>query len=387
MMRKLIEKTVIIAFILIIMMIISGCSKQDLLVTNNTSALQHIKTIKLTNEAQGYGARPEIASNGKYIYIVYLGNITTQRSHKVRVYDLDFNLITEKVLAVSLPEYGGVTDIRMSKDDNYIYTFYEMSSKEKGAHLFGAKYRMDENFTKIAESNLPIVKGAYFFDAVDGDETLDDPSSIIVDERVFIMTKIVDKSGGVLNSKTLYKLRELSNDLSTIIDTRDIDLSNIMGGWSAVGSLFYANGKIHYVQGNLVSYSSGINSDFKVVKFDNNWEYDKNKDVFELTNTEDITESMPVGARFVDNRLFISYRRGEVTVVSQDDPTSSGKLWLSIYNNNFEIIDSIQVSAEGIEGEHACVEVIGDYVYVAYGGSISGSDVKRDNVYVGIFKF
>ncbi len=378
--------TVVIALsVLVITVILIGCSKSDLPIPNEIIKLQRIKTLQLTDESQGYGARPEIASNGKYIYIVYLGDLTTQRSHKVRVYDLDFNLISEKILATGTLEYGGVTDIRISKDDNYVYSFYEMASSETGASLFGAKYSMDESFTKVAESNGPIAKSAFFFDAIDGEETLNDPASVVVDGRVYLMTQITDKNGGVLNAQTLYNLRELSSDLSEVIETRRIDLSEVIDGWAGLTSLININEKINTIQASLVSYPSGINSDFRMVRFDENWGFDKNYDIFYLTETENITETMPVGARFVDNTLFISYRVGEVTVAAIDNPTSVGELWLNRYNGSFELIDSVQVSAEGLKGEHASVEVIGDYVYVAY--SVSASDKERENVYVDVFKF
>ena len=388
MIRKMIKKIVVIALgVLTIAAIPTGCSKSSLPVPNDVIHLQRIRSLQLTDESQGYGARPEIASNGEYIYIVYLGDLTTQRSHKVRVYDLDFNLISERILQTGTTEYGGVTDIRISKDNNYVYTFYEMASPETGANLFGAKYRMDESFTKVAESNGPIAKSAFFFDAVDGEETLNDPASIVVNGKVYLMTKITDKDGGVLDAKTLYNLRELSPDLSEIIETKEIDLSKATIGWAGLANLIYINGKIHIILGTLVSYPSGLSSDLRMIRFDEDWGFDKNNDVFYLTETEDTTETMPVGARFVDNTLFISYRTGEVTAVSPENPKGSGELWLNMYDGNFELIDRVRVSAEGIEGEHASVEVIGDYVYVAYGGSISGSDAMKENVYVVIFKW
>ncbi|VAW03500.1 hypothetical protein MNBD_ACTINO02-2765, partial [hydrothermal vent metagenome] len=348
------------------------------------AGLVYIETFKLTDRADGHGARPEIASNGEYIYIVYLGDLTTQRSHKVRIYDLDFNLLGEKVLATGTSEYGGVTDIRISRDDMYVYSFYEMADKNTGATLFGAKYRMDGNFTKVAESDGPIVTSAFFFDAVDGEETLNDPASIVVNGKVYLMTQITYKRGGVRNAKTLYKLRELSSDLSEILDTREIDLSGVMTGWAGLANLLEIGGVIYTIQGSLVSYPSGFSSDLRMVRFDTDWEFNQDTDVFALTNTDDTTETMPVGARYVDDTLFVSFRVGDVTVAALENPTSRGELWLNMYNNDFELIDSVQVSTDGVEGEHASVEVIGDYVYVAYGGSTS--DSVREDVYVSVFR-
>jgi len=349
------------------------------------AGLEYVETIQLTDAADGYGARPEIASNGEYIYIVFLGDITTQRSHKVRIYDLDFNLINEKVLATGSPEYGGVTDIRISRDDMYVYSFYEMADKNTGATLFGAKYRMDGSFTKVAESDGPIATSAFFFDAVDGEETLNDPASIVVNGKVYLMTQITYKRGGVRNAKTLYNLRELSSDLSEIVDTREIDLSRAMTGWAGLANLLEIRGAIYTIQGSLVLYPSGYSSDLRMIRFDADWEFDQDTDVFDLTNTQDTAETMPVGARYVDDTLFVSFRVGDVTVAALENPTSRGELWLNMYNSDFELIDSVQVSADGVEGEHASVEVIGDYVYVAYGGLTS--DSVREDVYVSVFRF
>ncbi len=349
------------------------------------AGLEYVETIQLTDAADGYGARPEIASNGEYIYIVFLGDITTQRSHKVRIYDLDFNLLGEKVLATGTAEYGGVTDIRISRDDMYVYSFYEMADKNTGATLFGAKYRMDGSFTKVAESDGPIATSAFFFDAVDGEETLNDPASIVVNGKVYLMTQITYKRGGVRNAKTLYNLRELSSDLSEIVDTREIDLSRAMTGWAGLANLLEIRGAIYTIQGSLVLYPSGYSSDLRMIRFDADWEFDQDTDVFDLTNTQDTAETMPVGARYVDDTLFVSFRVGDVTVAAPENPTSRGELWLNMYNSDFELIDSVQVSADGVEGEHASVEVIGDYVYVAYGGLTS--DSVREDVYVSVFRF
>jgi hypothetical protein len=383
---KMIKKTLVIALgVLAISTIPIGCSKSALPVPNDNVKLQRINSLQLTDESQGYGARPEIASNGEYIYIVYLGDLTTQRSHKVKIYDMDFNLISEKVLATGTTEYGGVTDIRISKDDNYVYSFYETSSQQTElAYLFGAKYRMDKDFTEVSENQGYLVQSVAYDNAVDGDETLNDPASVVINGRVYLMTQISYKEGGPLGARTLYKLREISSDLSNIIDTKDIDLSEVMDGWAGLTGLVDINGKVNAIQGNLVLYSSGLNSDFRMIRFDENWEFNQDNDVFDLTETEDITETMPVGTRYVDNTLFLSYRSGEVTKNTIGNP-SEGELWLSMYDNNFELIESVQVSAEGLKGEHASVEVIGSYVYVVYAVSTSGEE--RENVFVDIFKF
>ncbi len=348
--------------------------------------LEYIKSLKLTDESEGYGARPEIVANGNYFYIIYLGDITTKRCFKLRCYDRHFNLIEEKILIPASPEYGNPTDIRISKDGDYVYIFYELSSKEKGAHLFAAKYKLDKNFTKVAESNGPIAESGFFFDLADGEEQLDDPASVVADGRVYLMTKIKGTSTGLVSAKTLYRLRELSPDLSEIIETRDIDLSELMDGWATVNSLFYGNGKVNHIQKSIRSFSPRINSDLKMIRFDEEWEFDESRNVFNLTNTNDDSEGMPTGVRFIDSLLFLSYRTGKITPISEDQPKSiGGPIWLSVYNNKFDLLDVIRVGAEEIIGEHSSVEIMGDYVFVVYGGE--SPSVMRENIYVDIFKF
>ena len=347
--------------------------------------LEQVKSLQLTDEYDGYGARPEIVSHGEYFYIIYLGDITGRRTFKVRTYDMNFNLIKEKVLVSGSLEYGDPTDIRISKDGDYVYAFYELSSKEKGAHLFGAKYKLDEDFTKVAESRSPIVISSFFFDVADGEETLNDPASVIVDGRVYVMTKIKDGGRGLAGARTAYRVRELSSDLSEIVATRDIDLSETMDGWATLNNLFYANGEIHHIQSSITSFSPKVNPDLKMVRFDKEWKFDRSSDVFSLTNANDVTEGMPTGVRFTDNLLFLSHRIGAVTPVSEGAPTSEGELWLNIYNDEFELIDSIRASSKGLFGEHSTVAVVGNHVYVAYGGKTS--DEARENIHVDIFKF
>lgn len=350
--------------------------------------LEHISTLQLTDITDGYGARPEIIAHNDYFYIIYLGNITTQRSHKVRIYDKDFNLLDDKVLHSGSSTYGSPTDIRVTKDGDYLYVFYELSSESTGANLFGKKYSLDGEFTLVAEGF--IASGPYFFDAEDGEETLNDPASVVVDGRVYLMTQIKDSGGTPPNpsiASTRYRLRELYPDLSEIIETRDIDLSASMGGWSFAGSLAYTNGNIYYIQASITSFTgiAPAGMELMMVEFDTNWDYDLDQDVFALTDTANTTEGMPLGVLFNDNLLFVSYRVGEVTEANEQNATSVGEMWLDVYNDEFNRIDSIRASSEGLFGEHATVAVVGDFAYVAYGGK-SASETY-ENLYVATIKF
>lgn len=350
-------------------------------VSSDKIKLKHIKSLQLTSASDGFGARPEIISNGQLFYVVYLGDFTTNRKFKVRIYDSDFNLIKEKALVSFNPQYGSPTDIRVSKDGDYLYAFFEMGSKVSGAHLFAAKYRLDQDFTKIAETINPIAESSYFHDSQDGDELLDDPASVIIEGRPFVMTKIKNSGKGLQNGRTLYVVRELSPDLKSVIQKKDIDLSRVMNGWAYLNNLFYVNGKINHIQPTITSFGPRINFDLALLRFDGQWNFQNNLTM--LTDTP-IVEGMPTGLRFTDDLLFLTYRTGEAKRVGQGSPTSPGQLWLNIYNHDFQLLESLRLTSGGLAGEHSTVEVVGDNVCAAYGAKRDSDE--HENIYVDIFK-
>jgi len=347
--------------------------------TKPTINLQLLKTIKLTNDEDGRGARPEILAYRNNNYVVYLGDITGQRKFKVRIYDKDFNLLKEKQLVSTDDRNRKPTDIRVSKQDGFAYVFYELTDKTIGSAIYGAKYELDDNFTEISKSNGPIIMSRYdFFNTPDGEPTLDDPASVIIDDKLYIMLKIRDKGKGLTNANTLYFLIELNSDFKDA-STKELDLSEVMDGWATANSLIFDDDKILHIQSSI----SG-KSDLKMIQFNKYWQYDTN-DVYNLTNTQQISETMPMGATLKDDLLFVSYKTGEPKQVTPDNPLNSGDIWLEIFNENYKSIDKIKVNNDNIQGEHSTVEVIGDYVYVAYDGKTTSE--TKGNIYVNIYKY
>lgn len=352
--------------------------KEDACAIAEAGHLEYIRTIQLTSSQDGYGARPEIVSDGNYFYVVYLGDINSNRKFKIKILNKGLRLVNEKSLIRTMPLYGSPTDIRVSKDKNFLYAFYELSSPRKGAYLFSTKYKLDRDFTEIITSDGPIAEGKYFFNARDSDETLNDPASVIVDNKIYLVTQIRHRKGGILSAKTLYRVRELSPSLR-ILSSKDLDISDVMVGWSGASSLFYNDNRIYHIQASI----SGA-ADLKMIRFDKNWNYSKN-DVFNLTNTDTTTETMPIGCRYTDNLLFLSYRVGKVTKVTRGRPLGSGQIWLEVFDSDFKSLDKARVSPEGLKGEHSTVEVVGSFVYVAYDAKTLSE--KYSNIYVNIFKF
>ncbi|MFQ6083706.1 MAG: hypothetical protein ACE5WD_10135 [Candidatus Aminicenantia bacterium] len=362
-------------------------------VLSDSFNLQHIRTIKLTDKAEGGGARPEIVfANGRF-YIIFLGGIIHgfERSFKVKICDLYFNELATKILVTSSPIYGGPTDIRISKDEDNLYVFYEMASKEKGAHLFGAKYKLDREFTKLAAAEYPIAEGPYWFDTKIGDETLDDPTSIVIDGQVYVMTKL--RTGIIPQSDTYYRLREISPDLSQVLSTRDLDLSNAINGGASVNSLFYDQNFIYSVLPTVIRPFCGpgggpevADLNLALIRFDKNWNFNAYYDVLTLTSNSEV-EHMPTGVRLVNDYLYVVHhetpREWDCTGL-EEGPGKGNIIKLKVYDNNYNLVEDIQVTDEGYRGKHPTIEIIGHRVYVAYGSNELGGD--RGNVVVKVYE-
>jgi len=364
-------KQFVLPLFIFLLFFFAGCTEPEII------KLEKIDSLQLTDASSGYGARPEIVSDGENFYIIYSGGFTSTRAFIIKILDKNFNLIKEQIIATGSQEFGGPTDVRIIKDNGFLYVFYETAGKQAGAHLFGAKFVLNENFEKIADEK--IADAVYGYDAETGEETLDDPASVFVGEKLYLMTKLKDPVH--LGAKTRFYLRELNpNDLSVISNSeRVLDLSNVMETKASPNSLLYKDNKIYHIQ------VSGRPTDLKMVVFDESWNYSPS-DVIQLTTGSE-TETMPVGARFSDESLFVTYKLGEIEKIDPDEGkiVNVGEIWVEVFDEDFESIDKIQVSAEGIEAERATLEVVGDYVYVAYAGKRENE--KRSNVFIDILKF
>jgi hypothetical protein len=385
------------AYVLLIAILIGGYLIQEENLRSevllDSFNLRHIKTIKLTNMVEGGGARPEIVfANGRF-YIIFLGGIFHgfERSFKVKICDMDFNELATKILVSSSPVYGSPTDIRISKDGDNLYIFYEMVSKEKGAYLFGAKYKLDKEFAKLAATEYPIAEGPYWYDAKMGDETLDDPASVAIDGRVYVMTKL--RTGIIPQSDTYYRLREISPDLSQVLSTRDLDLSDAIDGGASVNNLFYDQNFIYSVLPTVIRPFCGpgggpevADLNLVLIRFDKNWNFNTYYDVFTLTSDSEV-EHMPTGVRLVNGYLYVVHhetpREWDCTG-SKEGPGKGAIIKLKVYDNNYNLLEDIQVTDEGYRGKHPTIEIVDYRVYVAYGSDELGEG--RGNVIVKVYE-
>ena len=347
--------------------------------------LQQVRTVEITTDATGRGARPEIHFANNRFYIIYLGIVGPGKTaFKVKVYDSSLeNVLTEKIIVKSDTTYGGTTDIRSVADSEGVYLFFEKANEAKdAAFLFGEKYAFDEGFTKVYGYNGPIAQGAYWHTSEAGDELLDDPASVIVGDRVYVMTKIKGDFSKLFNSVPTYRIRELNPELSQVDTTFDITIPE-MRGWPYANSLLYSGGSIYHLQPSLASDKPPVNLDLKLLRFTEDWQYESN-DVFTISS-ESWSESMPVGfARDKDGFYYLTFEQP----AAPPDPTTSGPsgshLWLKMYDSNFRELSSTKVTDTEYLGTHATVAIVDDSVYVAYGRSVP--EPYKENVVVKVYR-
>ncbi len=351
----------------------------------HTQSLQYVRTVEITTNATGRGARPEIHFANNRFFIIYLDvGGAAKRAFKVKVYDRNLeNVLTEKRIVESDTTYGGTTDIRSVADSEGVYLFFEKSNEAKNAaFLFGEKYAFDEGFTKVYAYNGPIAQGAYWHTAEAGDELLDDPASVIVGDRVYVMTKIKGEGGKLFTSVPTYRVRGLDASLSQVDTTFNLTIPE-MRGWAFVNSLLHTDNSIYHLQPSLASASPPVNLDLRLVRFSEQWQYESN-DVFTISN-ESWSESMPTGfARDKDGFYYITYMQPSGTPDPNQTGPIGGYLWLKMYNSNFDEIQAISLLDTAYLGTHPTLAIVGDSVYVAYGRSVP--EPYKENVVVKVYR-
>lgn len=366
--------------------------------------LQHVRTVTITTDAEGGGARPELVYANDRFFVIYLGNIrigSGERAFKLKVFDRDFSTeIAARDLVTASPEYGGPTDIRVTSDGEFLYAFYEMASPQAGAHLLAAKYALTDDFPRLAYTAEPIATGPYWHDARPGDETLDDPAPVLGPDSVtsttlstsFVMTKV--RTGITPDSDTIYRLRELTTDLVPVGTARDLDLSQAVDGGANVNSLLYVDGNFYTVLYTTVAPMCGrgggpdvANYDLMMIRFDGSWTYDPATDVWALSKCSEV-ERYISGFGYRDGAFYVAYHSTPRTWTCQPGGPPPGPgpgevVWLKVFDADLNPVDAVVVSGDAFGG-HPTVEVVGDLVYVAYERKEAGEE--RGNVVVAIYQ-
>jgi hypothetical protein len=308
----------------------------------------------------GAGARPEVVATKDRVFIVYLDTAKEiGPAFSVKIYDKDMNKeIAYRILVSASEKYGRPTDIRVASDENYLYAFYEQTDGYL-SNLFGAKYKLDDYFERIAYTQEPIVTAPAWTKEKVGDEVPNDPITLLGPDSVFVITRIYQESPSVGNP-TIYRLREFSTDLKRNISQFDLDLSKLAGaeGNARQASAYYYD-EYYYMlvpttsRNGSYAENMATPSDLLLVQFDKNWELVKYNN---LSQDHDDIETFVLGFEIYNDLFFITYKQGMPFVCP-----------LNVYDQNFNPILS-EIIKEAIKGESLR----------------SALDVRDDRIYIGL---
>ncbi|MFQ6083707.1 MAG: hypothetical protein ACE5WD_10140 [Candidatus Aminicenantia bacterium] len=307
----------------------------------------------------GAGARPEVVATKDRVFVVYLDTaIRGNQAFSVKIYDKDMNNeIVYKILVSTSAEYGKPTDIRVASDGQYLYAFYETANMSIGkTYLWGAKYKLDDNFERVAYTSSPITTAPIFTEAQPGDEKVDDPIALIGPNSVFVITRIKQVSFSQ-EVPMVYRVREFTYDLQTKLSEFDLDLSSVAGGQGRQASAVYYNEHYYMVvptttkSGNYFE-SMATPSDLLLVKLDKNWEIVKSEN---LSEDHDDIETFVLGFEIHKGLFFVTYKQGMPFVCP-----------LKVYDQNLNLVSSKIVKKASGKGEslRSALDVTDDRIYV-----------------------
>ncbi|MFQ6089712.1 MAG: hypothetical protein ACE5K0_12545, partial [Candidatus Methanofastidiosia archaeon] len=318
-----------------------------------------ISSIELLKKVEvGVGARPEVVATRDRVFVVYIDTaIKGRQAFSVKIYDEDMNNeIAYKILVSTSVEYGKPTDIRVASDGQYLYAFYETVDMNIGkAYLWGAKYRLDDNFERVAYTSSPITTGPIFTKAQSGDEKVDDPITLIGPNSVFVITRIKQRSFSQ-NEPMIYRVREFSKDLQTKLFEFDLDLSSVADGGPRQASAYYYKGYYYMVVPTTTGNgdypeSMATPSDLLLVKLDKDWKIVESNNLSQ--DHEDI-ETFVLGFEIYNGLFFVTYKQGMPFVCP-----------LKVYDQNLNLVSSKIVKETSTrESLRSALEVTDDRIYV-----------------------
>ena len=364
-------------------------------VTDSESSvnLNLVNTIVVTTDAEGGAARPEVVATDDRIFALYLGHISggaDTKSFDVKVYtaDLSSTVTTTSIVLPSL-SYGAATDIRVARDDQYVYAFYETTTTS-ATYLHGAKYALNDSFDLVAQAAEPIVSAKPVFQTVEGDEILNDPAPLVGPDSVFIVTRLM--SPIAMSGNTIYRVREFNKDTLAQIKQFDLDLSAVADGRGRVASLLFWNNSIYMAlattvsdeglnEQNLMS-DDGAQSDILLVKMTTNWTFDPLTDITTLSAEADDRENYITGL-FADNRYF--YMTYKQAVASP--PTGEQRAVIKIFDPSFNLVHKEIVRSvawgEGGGEIRPSLEVYGGKIY---SGQSTGTSLGSGNAEISVYE-
>ncbi|MBI4931019.1 MAG: T9SS type A sorting domain-containing protein [Bacteroidetes bacterium] len=348
-------------------------------------------TVTITDTAASKTARPEVIATSNRVFVLYLAITGTTNTFDLKIYNSNMDtLINSQVLVSPTSSYGKPTDIRVASDGQYLYAFYEtlktISFGNDSTSLWAAKYLLNDNFTLVAGTPVPITRSKPATQLSIGGEKVDDPAPLMGPNSVYAITRLHDsiKTTG----STIYRVREFDNNNFTQLSQFDLDLSDVADGRGRVTSLFYRQNNIYIALTTTVSNvglyensDDGALSDIILIKMQPDWTYNPTTDVFTLTAEINDHENYVSGLDMDNNYLYVTYKQA-----TGSPPTGQQLAWIKIYDNNFNFVDTIMVKSTvwGPSGEEIrpSLDVYGSRIYSGQSmAPISGSGYAKVFVY------
>ena len=347
---------------------------------STAGGLDLVKTVTLTTDTDGGSARPEVIATEDRIYTIYLGHISGGMSTKtfdVKIYDIDLSSVVNSLTIVPpSEEYGGATDIRIARDGQYVYVFYETSTVST-TYLHGAKYSLNDTFDLVARAAEPIASAKPVFQAVEGDEILNDPAPLVGPDSVFVVTRLMASIS--TSGNTVYRVREFSKDTFVQTGQFDLDLSGIADGRGRVASLLYWNNSIYMALATTVS-DQGLNEqnlmsddgaqcDIILLTMAPDWTFDPQTNVRTLSAEAGDRENYITGLRTDGINYYMIYKQAVGA-----PPTGEQRAVIKIFDNDFTLLHKEVVRSvawgEGGGEIRPSLESSGNRIY-------SGQDTSR----------
>jgi hypothetical protein len=295
-------------------------------------------------------ARPEIVVTSNRVFILYLSATNGYRTFRLKIYNNNMDsLIASQILVTPSVDYGAPTDIRIASDGQYLYAFYEtvrtISPGKDSTYLWGAKYTLNDIFSKVSYTATPISRSKPVTQLSIGGEKLDDPAPLIGSSSIFVITRLHDSIR--TTGSTIYRVREFDRNNLSQLSKFDLDLSDIADGRARVTSLLYWHNNILIALSTTVSNSAvnensddGAKSDIILVKMQPNWTYNPLLDVHTLTAEPNDIENYISGLKADNNYFYITYKQA-----IGSPPGGQQITWIKIYDDTFNLIDTIKVKS------------------------------------------
>ena len=324
-----------------------------------TYQLTPLTTAVVTTSEEDGGARPEIALLDNQFKIAYRDTLTREGHFLLKALDLNLEPTGVQSVLVSTDESGGVTDIRLTSDGQFVYAAYEKSSRN-GRSLFLEKY--DASFNRLA-SQLVATVGKPGRDV----EALDDPPVVLAAERnrVYVLTKI---RGG-------YRMREFDLSLNPTDQTFEVQTGLDMGVGGVPGALFldgffYLVTTVHVAGTPLCPQSDpSTNNDLVVLQYNPDWTPTGRQQT--IADTSEI-ERYPTGFKYMDGKFYVTYidsdpQTDTIECGTADEQIGVDPVRLRVLDRGCNLLAETPVTDVGDTGNYPTVEVLGERIYIAYG--------------------